>query len=126
TCDPDSRGTALMPLANPKSMIASRASSFAACPSWILHPTPPAERGELTDDSLEERFVDTVRRGRESLIALFAAASREYPDNDWIVGQRVRLLVDQVDYDRAAAAVAECQPSRWWCTLLDVFVRGTR
>ena len=123
-CDPDVRGTPLMPLAHAGHAIFSQAAAFSVCPSWRLHPEPAVERGEAVDDGLEERFVAAVRQRREALIAQFASAAQAFPASDWIVGQQVRLLVEQGALARAAAAVAACQPQRWWCTLLGSYVQA--
>jgi hypothetical protein len=124
-CDPATRGTPLMPLTHPRHVIFSQAAAFSACPSWQLHPQPVVERGEAVDDGLEERFVAPLRQRREALLAQFDSAAQAFPASDWIVGQHVRLLVEQGAFDRATAAVAACQPQRWWCTLLAGYVQAS-
>ncbi len=126
SCVADASGVALAQLRHPRHVIVSRAAAFSVCPSWLLHPKPAAERGAQPDGALEERFVEPVRQGRAALIALFDEAARDYPASDWIVGQHVRLLIEQGEEDRAARAVAACHANQWWCLLLDGYVRATR
>jgi hypothetical protein len=52
-----------------------------------------------------------------------ADAGAEIPGDDWILGQRVRYLVE---HRRAGAAVTltrECRATRWWCDALEGFAR---
>jgi hypothetical protein len=58
-----------------------------------------------------------IRREREELLRNLERASASLPGDDWIVGQRVRYLVES--RDTAAIGVARsCRASKWWCEAL--------
>ena len=58
-----------------------------------------------------------IRRARAELLRDLEKASTTLPGDDWIVGQRVRYLVEA--RDTAAIAVARsCHASKWWCEAL--------
>ncbi|MDP9202896.1 MAG: hypothetical protein M3P26_13335 [Gemmatimonadota bacterium] len=58
-----------------------------------------------------------IRRARAELLREFEKASATLPGDDWIVGQRVRYLVET--RDSAAIDVARsCRASKWWCEAL--------
>lgn len=52
------------------------------------------------------------------MIAAFEVATDRDPANSWIVGQLVRLLLDQGELDRASHTVGRCAASRAWCLSL--------
>ena len=58
-----------------------------------------------------------IRRARAELLRDLEKASAALPGDDWIVGQRVRYLVEA--RDTAAIGVARsCRASKWWCEAL--------
>lgn len=75
--------------------------------------TPPPEKPE-------------VRRAREGLLAWLAAAERADPRDTWIVGQRVRYLIEADSIDEADAAARACGAERWWCLALSGYVLHAR
>ena len=66
------------------------------------HPREPARIGKL-------------REGLLSRLGAYAAAS---PGDRWIVGQRVRYLVEGARYADAVAAAHECRAETSWCAAL--------
>ena len=66
------------------------------------HPEEPTRIGQLRDALL-------------SRLAAFAAAS---PGDRWIVGQRVRYLVEAGRFAEAVAAARECRAATSWCASL--------
>lgn len=67
-----------------------------------------------------------VTRAREGLLAWLAAAEAAHPADPWIVGQRVRYLVEGGRHDDAERAVETCGAVRWWCLALGAFARHAR
>jgi hypothetical protein len=59
-----------------------------------------------------------IARGRERLLAVLADAARLAPGDEWLVGQRVRYLIDARRPADAVAVAAECQSTQWWCAVL--------
>jgi hypothetical protein len=58
-----------------------------------------------------------IRRARAELLRDLEKASATLPGDDWIVGQRVRYLIET--RDSAAIGVARsCRASKWWCEAL--------
>ena len=58
-----------------------------------------------------------IRRARAELLRDLEKASAVLPGDDWIVGQRVRYLVEA--RDTAAIGVARsCRATNWWCEAL--------
>ncbi len=70
------------------------------------------------DATLSTSRRDTVRLARAGLIALLDSATALLPRNEFIVGQRVRFLVDQLDFAAARKAAGECRAGRSWCAML--------
>ena len=68
----------------------------------VEHPEEPVRIGQL-------------RNGLLSRLASLAAAS---PGDRWIVGQRVRYLVEAGRFAEGVAAARECQASLSWCAAL--------
>ena len=66
-----------------------------------------------------------IRRGRARLLTELAAAARERPADDWILGQWVRYLVEQKEADSAVAAATNCRGTPWWCGALEGFALHT-
>jgi hypothetical protein len=102
--------------------IASKGSNYWACPSWPLSDTLPYADSRSAEAALLPELRERARAMRAALIKRFDAAVAHFPGNDWIVGQRVRLLVDQGEYDRALAATHQCLPERPWCGELRGYV----
>lgn len=79
----------------------------------------------LTDYVVPEEGKDIVR-ARAQLLRDLEKASDALPGDDWIMGQRMRYLVE--GHDTAAVSVARaCRATRWWCDALlglSLHVRG--
>jgi hypothetical protein len=58
-----------------------------------------------------------IRRARAELLRDLEKAGNSVPGDDWIIGQRIRYLVE--GHDTSAASVARsCRATRWWCDAL--------
>jgi len=58
-----------------------------------------------------------ITRARSEMLRELAKASEAIPGDDWIMGQRIRYLLET--HDTSAVAVARgCRATRWWCDAL--------
>lgn len=60
-----------------------------------------------------------ILRARRRLLAVLGRLSALAPGDTWIVGQRVRYLVESGADSAAMQAARECRSQRWWCQVLD-------
>lgn len=94
------------------------------CPNWNppdLPGFPPPAAGDERrgiDQALEPEFRANIRFARERLLEQFTLAAMRLPANDYIAGQRVRLLLDQGRLGGALGAARECRATAWWCAAL--------
>ena len=66
---------------------------------------------------------EAIGRARARLLRDLAAAGGRLPGDDWILGQRVRYLVEQDRADLAIVVTRTCRGTRWWCDALEGFAR---
>jgi hypothetical protein len=60
---------------------------------------------------------NNIRRARAELLRDLEKAAATLPGDDWIVGQRIRYLVES--RDTAAIGIARsCRATKWWCEAL--------
>lgn len=58
-----------------------------------------------------------IRRARAELLHDLEKAGNAVPGDDWIIGQRIRYLVE--GHDSSAISVARsCKATKWWCDAL--------
>lgn len=60
-----------------------------------------------------------VAEVRAELLSELARAAEEIPGDGWVVGQRVRYLVEAGRPAEAAGVAARCRAERWWCAALE-------
>ncbi|TVP44916.1 MAG: hypothetical protein EA350_10640 [Gemmatimonadales bacterium] len=63
-----------------------------------------------------------IQDARRELLDKLAEAGAALPGDDWIVGQRVRYLVEAGDLLGAGAVAESCAGTPWWCSALDGLV----
>jgi hypothetical protein len=108
------------------SMIRSEDSWYAVCPAWFLGDVGPADERLGIDNALAPDLRTTVRARRQSLVEYYARANAAVPASEWVVGQRVRFLVDQRSFDSAQHVARECRARAWWCAQLAGYVLAAR
>jgi len=59
-----------------------------------------------------------IRKGRLALIKSLDGLSNRAPHDGWIVGQRVRYLLESGNDSGAVAVARSCGASEWWCAAL--------
>ena len=57
-------------------------------------------------------------RARNDLLKVLADGSAKIPGDAWIIGQRVRYLIEAGDDSAAADAAGGCEADKWWCDAL--------
>lgn len=97
--------------------ISSRTSIRGWCPGWARNLEKP-DIGIVIDSALPKPHRDRVRAERAKLIAHLETSSRLIPGDAFVVGQRVRMLIDQDDVSGAIQAAKSCRSERWWCSML--------
>jgi hypothetical protein len=101
-------------------IIRSRESSRSFCPVWFpVDDSLSTDETDGVDGSLNEESRRLMRRSRADLIARFQSAAATRRSNPWLVGQLVRLAVDQNEIEAALGAARSCAGSRSWCLLLE-------
>ena len=100
--------------------IAGRSGPRNVCPSWFAGDGDPPfdEWRSGIDAALIDRLRQPLRDARADLMTSFQRASGRLPSNDWILGQAVRLAVDERAFEQAAALLEPCRATRWWCFAL--------
>jgi hypothetical protein len=64
-----------------------------------------------------------IREARARFLAQLESFHRRVPGDDWLLGQRVRYLVEHGDTATASELTARCEAGRWWCEALAGFAR---
>jgi len=112
------------------SIIKSAANGPAVCPYWG---NPQLESNAASSSTLVpvDPAVQVALRGallsqRKAIVASLESAGRERPSSEWIIGQRVRFLLDDRNGAGALAAVRKCTANQWWCSALTGYVLYTR
>ena len=63
------------------------------------------------------KIKEDIVRARAQLLRDLERASDALPGDDWIIGQRIRYLVE--GHDTSAVSVARaCRATKWWCDAL--------
>jgi hypothetical protein len=107
--------------------IMSRIPGLPMCPHRLTNVVPESGRDLLSwDRSLRDSQLGIVRAARASLLTVVASAVKELPTNDFLVGQLVRFLIEQQEYDSARLALGNCRASQQWCALLVGFLFASR
>ncbi len=97
-------------------MIEGVRPDFGVCPSWFL--------GEVVDAEDERRWRDgalvpkeraRIAQPRNRLIEKLRGHLQSTPENTWLSGQLVRLLLDARRYDDAQQQAEHCHPHAAWC-----------
>ena len=97
-------------------MIRPKPDYGAVCPSWNPPDLPlQLDEGEAIDLALPPSDRAGVRKDREALIRKLEVAHAQFPDDDWIAGQRVRFVYDQRSPSRTVEAARACNGNRAWC-----------
>lgn len=77
---------------------------------------------EEPDDPAPPPEPKAIVRQRERLLAKLDSAAALLPGDDWIVGQRVRYLVEAGRDSLALASLDDCRAAAWWCAALHGYV----
>jgi hypothetical protein len=61
---------------------------------------------------------ERIAQGRDRLLATLTDAGRSLSGDEWIVGQRIRYLLEARRRRDAIDAAKDCASTPWWCTAL--------
>ena len=64
-----------------------------------------------------------IRDARVKLLATLADAGEALPGDEWIVGQRIRYLIEQQAFEAAVRVATACRATLWWCEALGGMAR---
>jgi hypothetical protein len=95
-----------------------------ACPRLTRGAVTVRQQGVI-DYVLSREARDTVRSHRADFLRVLDSAARRLPGDRWILGQRVRLLIDHGDAQAALRLTDVCGGEAWWCAALRGYVLGT-
>jgi hypothetical protein len=70
------------------------------------------------DDTATSKEPKPIREARDKLLRTLDSAANRSPKDDWIIGQRVRYLVEAGRDSDAVRVARSCQATRWWCDAL--------
>ena len=105
--------------------IASERTAFSVCPTWLLGDDARlTDEALMTDAAIAPKALTKVRAARALLIDRFARTASHAPTDGFIVGQRVRFLVDQDLPDSALVIANACRADAWWCAALRGYVEA--
>jgi hypothetical protein len=114
-------------------LIRSERSARSWCPTWgLTERRQPATAGAdewrdgTLDSTLDARRRPRVVAARGALLRLLDSTERRVPTSDFVVGQRVRFLLDAGDADGAASAARGCRATPAWCAALVGYVHAVR
>lgn len=101
-------------------LIATEYSRKAMCPIWFQgYGIAPRDEAVAIDNGLRPEARLRIRARRAALLALLDSAADVAPDDPWLIGQRVRLNVDQLESGRAVSlATTRCRLTDAYCSLL--------
>ena len=70
------------------------------------------------DDTTTSKEPKPIKEARDKLIRTLDSAANRSPRDDWIIGQRVRYLVEAGRDSDAVRVARSCAATRWWCDAL--------
>ncbi len=70
------------------------------------------------DDTTTSKEPKPIKEARDKLIRTLDSAANRSPKDDWIIGQRVRYLVEAGRDSDAVRVARSCAATRWWCDAL--------
>lgn len=105
-------------------LIATPFSRKSMCPIWFQPDgVTPDDESLAIDNGLQPEARARIRAKRATVLSLLDSAAAVMPDDPWLIGQRVRLLVDQRERDRALAIANDhCNLADSYCSLLVGYV----
>lgn len=61
---------------------------------------------------------EPIKIARARLNASLASAQNDLPSSNWLVGQRIRYLLEHQEPDTGLTVAARCGAAPWWCSAL--------
>lgn len=70
------------------------------------------------DDTTTSKEPKPIKEAREKLLRTLDSAANRSPKDDWIIGQRVRYLIEAGRDSDAVRVARSCEGTHWWCNAL--------
>jgi hypothetical protein len=106
-------------------VISMASSRKSMCPIWFQEFGTRGDENAWIDNAIPVKSREKIAAARGRVISLLDSAARLLPNNQWVLGQRVRLNIDQREFTRATLIVAdECHTSATFCAMLDGYVQS--
>lgn len=106
-----------------RNLVSTYHSRKSMCPTWFQGYGERVDENLNIDGPLKPKAAIKIREKRAAVIALLDSAAAIDPGNSWILGQRIRLNVDQKEYARASLLAAEhCYNGRALCAMFEGWV----
>lgn len=105
-------------------LITTRFSRKSMCPIWFdVNEEERSSEAVAIDNALSDGARTVVRAARAGILRLLDSAAVIAPEDGWVTGQRVRLYVDQGQFDLAASVARnDCKLTDTYCALLAGYV----
>lgn len=102
------------------SLIRSRESWFAVCPTWLMATSVvnAGDESRSLDGALIAEWRGRIHELRAALLSQLDSAATTWPADGWIAGFRTRLRIDQGDTTEALATARSWGSDAWWCAAL--------
>ena len=98
-------------------------SQKSMCPIWFQGQGERADEAIAIDNGIPPKAREKIRQRRARVIQLLDSAAMIAPRDEWVLGQRVRMNVDQERHVRALSiAATECHASPATCAMLEGYV----
>jgi hypothetical protein len=97
-----------------------RVSKKSMCPIWFQMNGFREDENLGIDNGIPPKARPKIREMRARILAMLDTANAIDPGNRWVEGQRVRLLIDQGEIEKAAdVASSQCHISQAMCAMLE-------
>ena len=97
---------------NPTIIHSSVVTRRTVCPDWI----PPQAHDRKTHEvNGTLRSASQLAPFSAEVIAILDSAHRSFPDDDWILRQLIRVLVEKGRMDDEKSVARDCNVTRFWC-----------
>lgn len=108
-------------------IVLTTSSRKSMCPIWFQGQGIRGDENVNIDNAIPPKSRAKIHEKRARIIAMLDTAFRRAPGNAWVTTQRVRLFVDQQEYDQALqVATNECAISIAICAMFEGYVHTSR
>lgn len=107
--------------------IGSEHGAFGKCPTWLIGDSADLQRTTSPIGFyVSTALYPTLKTARGQLLDSLEQIARRSPENVWVLGQRVRFLVEDGRAADALVVAEGCTTPEVWCNLLAGYARHAR